>query len=132
MKKEYSKDNPHKDIGKQKFRVKHCYNVYVEYDVVADNKDEAVDAVIEHGGIERIEWEEGYHKDEPIEVYASDYNTDTSNSFEATKVAECIPYEDSDGIYYDDPSWETQEYMWQIDEDKKPAEKNKNDMEVPF
>jgi hypothetical protein len=116
MKKEYSKDNPHKDIGKQKFRVKHCYNVYVEYDVVADNKDEAVDAVIEHGGIEKIEWEEGYHKDEPIEVYASDYNTDTSNSFEAVKVAECIPYEDSDSIDYEDYEWSTDEFEWKKEE----------------
>ena len=48
------------------------------------------------------------------------------------KVAECVPYEDSDGIYYDDPTWETQEYMWQIEEDQKPTETKKEDMEVPF
>ena len=112
MKKEYSKDNPHKDIGKQKFRVRHCYNVWVEYDVVADSRDEAVDAVIEQGGIDRIEWQEGYHKDEPVEVYASDYNTDSTQSFEAKKVAECIPYEDSDSIAYDDYEWSTDEYEW--------------------
>ena len=132
MKKEYSKDNPHKDIGKQKFRVRKAYTAWVEYDVVADSKDEAIDAVIEQGGIEKIEWQEGYHNDEPVEVYCQDYNPDPTDSFEAVKVAECIPYEDSDGIYYDDPSWETQEYMWQVDEDKKPAEKKKSDMEVPF
>ena len=130
--KEYSKENPHKDIGKQKFRVRKAYTAWVEYDVVADSKDEAIDAVIEQGGIEKIEWQEGYHNDEPVEVYCQDYNPDPTDSFEAVKVSECIPYEDSDGIYYDDPSWETQEYMWQIDEDKKPAEKKKNDMEVPF
>ena len=130
--KEYSKENPHKDIGKQKFRVRKAYTAWVEYDVVADSKDEAIDAVIEQGGIEKIEWQEGYHNDEPVEVYCQDYNPDPTDSFEAVKVAECIPYEDSDGIYYDDPSWETQEYMWQIDEDKKPIEKKKNDMEVPF
>ena len=132
MKKEYSKDNPHKDIGKQKFRVRKAYTAWVEYDVVADSKDEAIDAVIEQGGIEKIEWQEGYHNDEPVEVYCQDYNPDPTDSFEAVKVAECIPYEDSDGIYYDDPSWETQEYMWQVDEDKKPIEKKKSDMEVPF
>ena len=38
-KKEYGKDNPHKDIGKQKFRVRKAYHVWVEYDVVANNKD---------------------------------------------------------------------------------------------
>ena len=130
--KEYSKENPHKDIGKQKCRVRKAYTAWVEYDVVADSKDEAIDAVIEQGGIEKIEWQEGYHNDEPVEVYCQDYNSDATDSFEAVKVAECIPYEDSDGIYYDDPSWETQEYMWQIDEDKKPTGTKKSDMEVPF
>ena len=128
----FKKDDPHKDIGKQKFRVRKAYTAWVEYDVVADSKDEAIDAVIEHGGIEKIEWAEGYHKDEPVEVYAQDYNPDTTESFDAVKVAECVPYEDSDGIYYDDPTWETQEYMWQIDEDQKPTETKKEDMEVPF
>ncbi len=131
-KKIYDKENPHKDIGKQKFRVRKAYTAWVEYDVVADSKDEAIDAVIEQGGIEKIEWAEGYHKDEPVEVYAQDYNPDTTESFDAVKVAECVPYEDSDGIYYDDPTWETQEYMWQIDEDQKPTETKKEDMEVPF
>ena len=51
----FSKDNPHKDIGKQKFRVRKAYTAWVEYDVVAKDKDEAIDAVIEHGGIERSE-----------------------------------------------------------------------------
>ena len=31
----FSKDNPHKDIGKQKFRVRKAYTAWVEYDVVA-------------------------------------------------------------------------------------------------
>ena len=128
----HSKDNPHADIGKQKFRVKRYYTAWVEYDVVADSKDEAENAVIEQGGIEEIKWAEGYHKDEPVEVYAQDYNPDTTESFDAVKVAECVPYEDSDGIYYDDPTWETQEYMWQIEEDQKPTETKKEDMEVPF
>tara|TARA_Y100001938_G_scaffold35053_1_gene48121 strand:- start:551 stop:910 length:360 start_codon:yes stop_codon:yes gene_type:complete len=115
-KKEYSKDNPHKDIGKQKFRVRKAYTAWVEYDVVADSKDEAIDAVIEHGGIERIEWEEGYYKDEPVEVYANDWNSDPTENFEATKVAECIPYEDSDSIDYGDYEWSTDDYEWKKDE----------------
>ena len=128
----FKKDDPHKDIGKQKFRVRRAYTTWVEYDVVADSKEEAEDAVREHGGIDKIEWQEGYHNDEPVEVYAQDYNPDTTESFDAVKVAECVPYEDSDGIYYDDPTWETQEYMWQIEEDQKPTETKKEDMEVPF
>lgn len=112
----FNKDNPHKDIGKQKFRVRKAYTAWVEYDVVADTKDEAIDAVIENGGIERIEWQEGFHKDEPVEVYAQDYNPDTTESFEAVKVAECIPYEDSDSIDYGDTEWSTDEFEWNKEE----------------
>ena len=56
------KDNPHKDIGKQKFRVRMAYTAYVDYDVVADSKDEAVSAVIEKGGIETVAESEGLIK----------------------------------------------------------------------
>ena len=34
----YKKDDPHKDIGKQKFRVRKHYTAWVEYDVVANSK----------------------------------------------------------------------------------------------
>ena len=64
----YKEDTPHKDIGKQKFRVKKYYSTWVEYDVVANTIDEAENAVLEHGGIEKIEWQEGYHRGEPVEV----------------------------------------------------------------
>jgi len=115
-KKIYSKDNPHKDIGKSKYRVRMAYTAWVEYDVVADSRDEAVDAVIEEGGIDKIEWQEGYHKDEPVEVYASDWNGDHNYSFDAKKVAECIPYEDSDSIDYGDYEWSTDDYEWKKEE----------------
>ena len=119
----YKKDDPHKDIGKQKFRVRKAYTAWVEYDVVAESKDEAIDAVIEHGGIDKIEWSEGYHKDEPVEVYAQDYNPDSTESFEAVKVAECVPYEerdiDTDQEFenYEDPEWTTDEYRWKKEEE---------------
>ena len=119
----YKKDDPHKDIGKQKFRVRKAYTAWVEYDVVAENKDEAIDAVIEHGGIDKIEWSDGYHNDEPVEVYAQDYNVDSTESFEAVKVAECVPYEewdsDTDQNFdnYEDPEWTTDEYRWKREEE---------------
>ena len=116
-KKIYSQDNPHKDIGKQKFRVRKAYTAWVEYDVVADNKDEAIDAVIDHGGIDRIEWSEGYYNDEPVEVVGQDYNIDSTESLEAVKVAECIPYEDTDSIDYEDPVWSTDEFEWNKEEE---------------
>jgi hypothetical protein len=113
----YNQDNPHKDIGKQKFRVRKAYTAWVEYDVVADTKDEAIDAVIEHGGIEKIVWSEGYHKDEPVEVFCQNYDVDSTESFEAEKVAECIPYEDSDSIDYSDPDWSEDEFEWKKEEE---------------
>jgi hypothetical protein len=119
----YKKDDPHKDIGKQKFRVRKAYTAWVEYDVVAETKDEAIDAVIEHGGIDKIEWSDGYHKDEPVEVYAQDYNVDSTESFDAVKVAECVPYEerdidtDQDFENYEDPEWTTDEYRWKKEEE---------------
>ena len=149
-KKIYSKDKPHKDIGKQKFRVRKHYTAWVEYDVVAKSKEEAEDAVSEHGGIERIEWQDGYHGDEPVEVYATDYNSDIGADYDyekyareprVKKVAECIPYEDSDSIDYDDPTWSSDEFEWtqadeltnvpgrEYDEDDKEEAK---EMEVPF
>ena len=131
-KKIYEIDNPHKDIGKQKFRVRKAYTAWVEYDVVADSKDEAIDAVIEQGGIERIEWSDGYHNDEPVEVYAQDYNPDPTESFEAVKVAEAIPYEDSDSIDYSDVDWSTDEYEWKKTGDEEPVATKKDEMEAPF
>ena len=132
-KKIYSKDKPHADIGKQKFRVRRYYTAWVEYDVVADSKDEAENAVIEQGGIEEIKWAEGYHKDEPVEVYANDYNSDYNRDTErAWKVAECVPYRDRDGVYYDDPEWSTNEFEWTKTGDEETEAKTNNNMEVPF
>ena len=129
----YKKDDPHKDIGKQMFRVRKHYTCWVEYDVVADSKEEAQDAVMEHGGIERIEWEEGYHGDEPVEVYANDYNSDYDRDTErAWKVAECVPYEDNDCIDFEDPNWTTDDYEWSKTGDEETETKTNNNMEVPF
>ena len=119
------KDTPHKDIGKQKFRVRKHYSVWVEYDVVADSKDEAKDAVFDHGGIDKIEWQEGYHNDEPVEVYANDWDWSDQDDSDyekyrgplVKKVAECVPYEDSSTIDYSDPDWSTNEFEWQKEEE---------------
>ena len=115
----FDKDNPHKDIGKQKFRVRKHYSVWVEYDVVAENRSEAESAVMDQGGIDKIEWQEGYHNDEPVEVYANDYESDYQAESDdeqygrtprVQKIAECIPYEDNSTIDYSDPDWSTDEF----------------------
>ena len=48
------------------------------------------------------------------------------------KVAECVPYEDSDSIAYDDYEWSTDEFEWKKTGDEEPVETKKSDMEVPF
>ena len=128
------KDNPHKDIGAQKFTVRKYYTAWVEYEVVAENKDDADRVVMENCGIEKIEWQEGYNDSngEPIEVSANDYNMDHSVDTVITKVAECVPYEDSSTIDYSDPNWTTNEFEW-LDEDYVNPNKTENkDTEVPF
>ena len=137
----FDKDNPHKDIGKQKFRVRRAYTTWVEYDVVADSKEEAEDAVREHGGIDKIEWQEGYHNDEPVEVYANDYESDYQAESDdeqygrtprVQKIAECIPYEDNSTIDYSDPNWSTDEFEWTKKGDEPTRSKTKTEEEMPF
>ena len=137
----FKKDDPHKDIGKQKFRVRKHYSVWVEYDVVAENRSEAESAVMEHGGIDKIEWQEGYHNDEPVEVYANDYESDYQAESDdeqygrtprVQKIAECIPYEDSSTIDYSDPDWSTDEFEWKKKGDEPTRSKTKTEEEMPF
>ena len=137
----FDKDNPHKDIGKQKFRVRKHYSVWVEYDVVAENRSEAESAVMEHGGIDKIEWQEGYHNDEPVEVYCNDHESDYQAESDdeqygrtprVQKIAECIPYEDSSTIDYSDPDWSTDEFEWKKKGDEPTRSKTKTEEEMPF
>ena len=137
----FDKDNPHKDIGKQKFRVRKHYSVWVEYDVVAENRSEAESAVMDQGGIDKIEWQEGYHNDEPVEVYANDYESDYQAESDdeqygrtprVQKIAECIPYEDNSTIDYSDPDWSTDEFEWKKKGDEPTRSKTKTEEEIPF
>tara|TARA_E500000331_G_scaffold313125_1_gene321585 strand:+ start:318 stop:746 length:429 start_codon:yes stop_codon:yes gene_type:complete len=137
----FDKDNPHKDIGKQKFRVRKHYSVWAEYDVVAENRSEAESAVMEHGGIEKIEWQEGYHNDEPVEVYCNDHESDYQAESDdeqygrtprVQKIAECIPYEDNSTIDYSDPDWSTDEFEWKKKGDEPTRSKTKTEEEMPF
>ena len=137
----FDKDNPHKDIGKQKFRVRKHYSVWAEYDVVAENRSEAESAVMEHGGIEKIEWQEGYHNDEPVEVYCNDHESDYQAESDdeqygrtprVQKIAECIPYEDNSTIDYSDPDWSTDEFEWKKKGDEPTRSKTKTEEEMTF
>ena len=141
------KDNPHKDIGKQKFRVRKHYSVWVEYDVVAENRSEAESAVMEHGGIKSIDWDDGYHNDEPVEMYANDWNSDYQAESDdeqygrtprVQKIAECVPCEDWDSDTdehfenYEDPEWTGDESRWNKTGDEPTRSKTKTEQEMPF
>ena len=144
----YKKDTPHQDIGKQKFQVKKFYNVEVDYEVVANSKEEAEDAVQEHGGIEKIEWQDGYYGDEPVEMKYYDHNWDQQAEIDyekygreprVQKIEECVPYEEWDSdtdVHYDnyeDPDWTTDSYRWKKEELETSDEKVKTkETEIPF
>ena len=144
----YKKDTPHQDIGKQKFQVKKFYNVEVDYEVVANSKEEAEDAVQEHGGIEKIEWQDGYYGDEPVEMKYYDHNWDQQAEIDyekygreprVQKIEECVPYEDWDSETdvhfdnYEDPDWTTDSYRWKKEELETSDEKVKTkESEIPF
>ena len=152
MNKPINKEKAHPDIGKQKFRVRNHYTCWVEYDVVANSKEEAEDIVRDEGGIEKIEWAEGYHNDEPVEVYCNDYNFDgeADSDYEkygredrVRKIEECVPYEDQNidtheyEDNYEDPEWTTDSYRWvKNDEDDSSSntnnEKVESKNEIPF
>ena len=133
----YKKDTPHQDIGKQKFQVKKFYNVEVDYEVVANSKEEAEDAVQEHGGIEKIEWQDGYYGDEPVEMKYYDHNWDQQAEIDyekygreprVQKIEECVPYEDYDSDTgkhfdnYEDPEWTGDEYRWTQEEKEEKVD----------
>ena len=144
----YKKDNPHQDIGKQKFKVKKFYNVEIEYEVVANSKEEADSAVMEHGGIEKIECQDGYYGDEPVEMTYNDHNWDqqAENDYEkygreprVQKIEECVPYEewdsdtDTDYLNYEDPEWTKDSFRWTKEEVETSDEKVKTkESEIPF
>ncbi len=147
MNKPISKDKPHRDIGKSKYRVRQHYTTWVEYDVIANSKEEAEDAVRDHGGLERVEWEEGYYKDDPVEVYASDWNHDSQGDSDyekyrepcTKKVEECVPLEEQDIDTnewidnYEDPEWTGDEYRWTKEEKTESTEKVQSTKdEIPF
>ena len=144
----YKKDTPHKDIGKQKFKVKKFYNVEVDYEVVANSKEEAEDAVQEHGGIEKIEWQDGYYGDEPVEMKYYDHNWDQQAEIDyekygreprVQKIEECVPYEewdsdtDTDYLNYEDPEWTKDSFRWTKEELETSDEKvQTKETEIPF
>ena len=141
----YKKDDPHKDIGKSKYKVRRHYTAWVEYEVVANSKEEAEDAVQEHGGIEKIEWQDGYYGDEPVEMKYYDHSWDQEAEIDyekygreprVQKIEECVPYEewdsdtDEDYLNYEDPEWTKDDMRWTQEEKEVKVETKEEG--IPF
>ena len=99
--------------------------------------------------MKRIEWEEGYYKDDPVEVHCEDWNHDSCSDSDyekyrgprVTKVEECVPYEDWDSDTdqhfenYEDPEWTTDSSRWKNEDEKSSSNINDNVKEkdeIPF
>ena len=120
--------------------------------MVAKSKEEAEDAVQEHGGIDRIECLDGYYGDEPVEMIYEDHNWDQEAEIDyekygrsprVEKVEECVPYEewdsdtDTDYLNYEDPEWTKDSFRWEKDDEDKSSSNNNNEKveskdEIPF
>ena len=91
------------------------------------------------------------HKDDPVEVYCSDWNHDSQGDSDyekygreprVQKIEECVPYEEQDIDTnewidnYEDPEWTTDSYRWVKNGDEGEQSSNTNKVEtkdeIPF
>jgi hypothetical protein len=49
-----------------------------------------------------------------------------------TKIAECIPYEDSSTVDYSDPDWSTNDLEWNLTSSKDSNKIADKEEEMPF
>ena len=105
----------------------------------------------EQGGIDKIEFQDGYYGDEPVEVTYNDNNWDQEAEIDyekygreprVQKIEECVPYEEQDIDTnewidnYEDPEWTTDSYRWVKNGDEGEQSSNTNKVEtkdeIPF
>ena len=118
----YKKDDPNKEIGYQKWRVRKTHEVIMEYTIVAKTKKEA-EELLERKETPEEEIDE--YGDTFRETIKSKFTSDLSGDEPTTwkKVEECVPREDTDidtderFLNYDDPDWISDDYEWLKNED---------------
>ena len=120
----YKKDDPNKEIGYQKWRVRKTHEVIMEYTITAKTKKEA-DELLEQKECIKVEDVDDYGDTIRETIKGrniSDFSGD--ETVEWKKVEECIPSEDTDGendfkpfINYEDANWSADDYEWLKNED---------------
>tara|TARA_R110002051_G_scaffold307761_1_gene378995 strand:+ start:430 stop:945 length:516 start_codon:yes stop_codon:yes gene_type:complete len=109
----YKKDSPNQEIGLQKFKKRVTYIIEVEYTGIGKTENQADENIDAHCGIQNIQFEDGYGKDENgatdinQSVEVDTYNINKVEKIDETpldqyltkskieKVEECIPYEET-------------------------------------
>ena len=120
----YKKDNPNKEIGYQKWRVRKTHEVIMEYTIVAKTKKEA-EEILEQKECIKVEDVDDYgdtFRETIVGKHINDFSGD--EPVEWKKIEECIPSEDTDGendfkpfINYEDANWSADDYEWLKNED---------------
>jgi hypothetical protein len=119
----YKKDNPNKEIGYQKWRVRKTHEVIMEYTITAKTKKEA-DELLEQKECIKVEDVDDYGDTIRETIKGrniSDFSGD--EPVEWKKIEECVPREDTDidtnerFLNYDDPDWISDDYEWLKNED---------------
>ena len=119
----YKKDNPHKEIGYQKWRVRKTHEVVMEYKIVAETKEKA-EELLEKEECIKVEEVDGYG--ETINETITGRNVSDFSGEEPVewkKIEECVPRDDEDidtrkrFLNYEDPDWSKDDFEWRKNED---------------
>ncbi len=119
----YKKDTPSSDIGYQKWLVRKVYEVEMEYEIVANTKEEA-EELLSKEEVVKVEDVDGFGKTfrESIQgKHVNDMDGDEPTTWK--KIEECIPREDTDidtdkvFLNYEDPDWSKDDWEWYKNED---------------
>ena len=119
----YKKDDPNKEIGYQKWRVRKTHEVIMEYTIVAKTKKEA-EEILEQKECIKVEDVDDYgdtFRETIVGKHINDFSGD--ELVEWKKIEECVPREDTDidtnerFLNYDDPDWISDDYEWLKNED---------------
>ena len=132
----YKKDDPDKEIGYQKWRVRKTHEVIMEYTIVAKTKKEA-EEILEQKECIKVEDVDDYgdtFRETIVGKHINDFSGD--EPVEWKKIEECIPRDDEDidtgksFLNYEDPEWVSDDYEWIKNEDGTNITKEDNNVNV--
>jgi|TARA_R110000822_G_scaffold66871_3_gene163283 hypothetical protein len=121
----YKKDTPNPDIGLQRFKVRKYFTVEVEFDILANSKQDAERISNDTCDIKSIEWdcESGLKEHEQVEIESENWEIDYEIDELMYKVAECVPSYEIDihtnkaFLDYEYGEYVSEEDQWKKNED---------------